>query len=80
MNRFTTGKGPRRERFSGPWCANPWLDARNIGPRNHQGSKPQVLQASLELPPLESAGIARKEPSQEQRNALNRWKGEGGQN
>jgi hypothetical protein len=92
MSRFTTGKEPRRERFSGPWCPNPWLDARNIGPRNHQSARntaqAQARQAPLSLPPPERATAIertgavqeRRRKDRQQRNALSRWKNEGGRN
>lgn len=91
MTRFTTDrKEPRRQRFSGPWNANPWISSRTIGPRNYQGidrQQAQGLSASLPLPERAAAmvepGAARERRTKErkqQRNALGTWEDEGGKN
>lgn len=90
MSRSTTYmRVPPRERFSGPWSQNPWLDLRNVGPRKDQGIDTQQqihrLSASPALPAnaMVEPGAAQallKEDKRRQRTALGTWDDEGGRN
>lgn len=91
MSRSTTdSKEPRRQRFSGPWSQNPWLNPRNIGPRNYEGIDRQRAHGLWASPPLPGHAAAmvesgaaqaqRKKDKRQQRTALSTWEDEGGRN
>ena len=90
-SRSTTDRQePRRQRFSGPWSRNPWLNWSSIGPQNHRGvdrlqadrfsaSRPLSALAPAMVEPG-AAQVKRKKDKRQQRTALSTWEGEGGKN